>query len=410
MNNNLIIKKTSLLDPIIELYRGKIYCNIINFFIYVVTKYLGKNIFNIKKSFQRTLTNILSSWVFYLYIYNNNNFNSDPFIPEDCSNVEILKTTLLDFCKYDNNITNVDTKIDSLLNEFINHYNIQYLNLSNYKKSTFYIDQKKNYKISKKKILQKRNTSNIEFYKFIINVNFGINNDKLENIINNILLPVDIYDKMISNYSGPKILVDVYIWSIIFRYQLLGSNNHQLGVLPSIINKMTHDYNLTFECFASSINFTLNNYCSIYYDLEQFFGSKGNFFNYNFIEGGYTFNPPYQKKIIDDGVIKILNHLKIAQENNKILTFILTIPIWDLEGQRSINYENKIDYGDFEIINIIKKSEFFKGIRIIIKENFTYIDHNFKLFKNKTIQNTYVIALSTCNINFNFILNYNFFE
>jgi hypothetical protein len=68
MNNNLIIKKTSLLDPVIELYRGKIYCNIINFFIYVVTKYLGKNIFNIKKSFQRTLTNILSSWVFYLYI------------------------------------------------------------------------------------------------------------------------------------------------------------------------------------------------------------------------------------------------------------------------------------------------------------------------------------------------------
>ena len=32
---------------------------------------------------------------------------------------------------------------------------------------------------------------------------------------------------------------------------------------------------------------------------------------------------------------------------------------------------------------------------MISKENFTYIDHNFKLSKNKTIQNTYVIILST---------------
>ena len=32
---------------------------------------------------------------------------------------------------------------------------------------------------------------------------------------------------------------------------------------------------------------------------------------------------------------------------------------------------------------------------MVAKENFTYIDHNFKLSKNKTIQNTYVIILST---------------
>jgi hypothetical protein len=31
---------------------------------------------------------------------------------------------------------------------------------------------------------------------------------------------------------------------------------------------------------------------------------------------------------------------------------------------------------------------------MIPKEKFTYIDHNFELYKNKTIQNTYVIILS----------------
>jgi hypothetical protein len=33
------------------------------------------------------------------------------------------------------------------------------------------------------------------------------------------------------------------------------------------------DYNLNYECFASSINCTFKHYCSIYYDIERFFGS-----------------------------------------------------------------------------------------------------------------------------------------
>ena len=67
-------------------------------------------------------------------------------------------------------------------------------------------------------------------------------------------------------------------------------------------------------------------------------------------------------------------------------------------------------YGEFEIIQIIKESEFLKKIRIITKENFTYIDHNFQLYKNKTIQNTYFIVLSTINQDFNKIDTYNFYE
>jgi hypothetical protein len=173
---------------------------------------------------------------------------------------------------------------------------------------------------------------------------------------------------------------------------------------------MQHDYNLSFECFASSINCTLKNYCSIYYDLEQLFGSHGNFFNKNFIEGVYTFNPPYQKNIIDKGYLKIQYHLDQANKNNKELTFILTIPVWDKEGQKMINYSNKIDYGEFEVINKIKESNFFRGLRIISKEEFTYIDHNFKLLKNKTIQNTYIILLSSNETDFEKINSYNFYE
>lgn len=423
---SLIIINKKNVDPILELYRGKIYCNILNNFIFVCTKQLGKEIFSIKKSYQRTLTNLLSSWMFNLYsfsnlsienyniIFNDNKYTKkeyqDAFIPDNYNDISILKITLLDFCKYNNDDKNYEEIIDNILNEFIIFFDKQIVILENYKKSGFYINQRSNYKVSKKEISQARNNKNITFYKFLINVNFGINNEKLENIINNILLPLDVYNKLKENFTGNIKFIDDYIWSIIFRYQLLSSNNHQLGILPSIINNMQHDYNLSFECFASSINCTLKNYCSIYYDLEQLFGSHGNFFNKNFIEGVYTFNPPYQKNIIDKGYLKIQYHLDQANKNNKELTFILTIPVWDKEGQKMINYSNKIDYGEFEVINKIKESNFFRGLRIISKEEFTYIDHNFKLLKNKTIQNTYIILLSSNETDFGKINSYNFYE
>ena len=423
---SLIIINKKNVDPILELYRGKIYCNILNNFIFVCTKQLGKEIFSIKKSYQRTLTNLLSSWMFNLYsfsnlsienyniIFDDNNYTKkeyqDAFIPDNYNDITILKITLLDFCKYNNDNKNYEEIVDNILKEFIIFFDKQIIILQNYKKSGFYINQRSNYKVSKKEITQLRNNKNITFYKFLINVNFGINNEKLENIINNILLPLDVYNKLKENFIGNLKFIDDYIWSIIFRYQLLSSNNHQLGILPSIINNMQHDYNLTFECFASSINCTLKNYCSIYYDIEHLFGSHGNFFNKNFIEGVYTFNPPYQKNIIDKGYLKINYHLDLANKNNKELTFILTIPVWDKEGQKMINYSNKIDYGEFEVINKIKESKFFRGLRIISKEEFTYIDHNFKLLKNKTIQNTYIILLSTDNIIFDPINQHNFYE
>ena len=102
----------------------------------------------------------------------------------------------------------------------------------------------------------------------------------------------------------------------------------------------------------------------------------------------------------------------MAKEKNNELSFIITIPIWDIEGKKFFTNDlpqQYIDYGDFEIIKIIQESEFHKITRMISKENFTYIDHNFKLTKNKTIQNTYVIILSTNeNINIQYLMEYNF--
>jgi len=407
INSKIIFKNKTIIDPILELYRGKIYCQIIKMFIHIVTLNLGTDIFSVKKSFPRTLTNLLSSWMFTLYAFESN--YKDPFFPDFFQNSEPLKITLLDFCKYDSKIKDHNIIVDKIIKEFLSFLNIQIEILNKYKISPFYLNSKDNYKISKKIFNQIRNKESISFYKFKINVSFGIKDKRLINILDNILLPIDVYNKLKTNYTGNLKDIDIIIWIIIFRYQLLGSNNHQLGILPEIIDKMVEDYNLKFECFASSINSTLINYCSIYYDLEKYFGSQGNFFKIELTEGTYSFNPPYQKDIMDNGIRRLLGFLENAKNNYKKLTFIMTIPIWDKEGQEILNQQNKIDYGDFEIIKEVKESAYFIGLRLILKDEFTYLDHNFKLYKNKTIQNTYIIMLSTdTNIDFSKILNYKF--
>jgi phosphorylated CTD-interacting factor 1 len=407
--NKLIINIKNEIDPILELYRGKIYCQIIKMFINLTTNILGTEIFSIKKSYSRTLTNLLSSWMFTLYAFQTN--INDPFFPDLTSpNINPLKITLLDFYKYSKiKQLNIENIIDEIINQFILYFKSEIEVLNKYKISKFYLNIKNNYKITKKKYEQIRDNEIVLFYKFKIYVEFGIKDKRLINILDNILIPIECYNKLKNNYNGKINDIDNIIWIIIFRYQLLGSNNHQLGILPKIIDLMIIDYNLSFECFASAINCSLKNYCSLYYDLEKYFGSKGNFFNIDLEEGIYSFNPPYQKDIIDNGIKRLFYFLDKSTINKKIITFIITIPIWDKEGQEILNHHNKIDYGDFEIIKEVKESKYFIGLRLISKEEFTYLDHNFKLYKNKTIQNTYIIMLSNNKlISFDKIMQYDF--
>jgi hypothetical protein len=387
------------LEPILELFKGKIYSFLIKIFSNNCIEYLGSNIFSIKKSVSRTLTNMLSTWIFSLYV--EYDYIDDYFLPTNYTNTKTLEIILRDMCKYDPNIVNVESKINKIIGNLKNNYKSQLQLLDEYRKSTIYCINKNNYTIKKSMIkLKKNKQSNVEtdFYKFDIKVNFVIKDKRLVNILNNILIPKKIYEKLVTCYSGPKNKEDQYIWAILFRYQLLGSNNHQLAVLPNIMKSMQSDYGLAYECFASAINNTFNNFCSVYYDLERYFGSNGSFFYLQPIKGTFGFNPPYQKDVIEVGVNRLFDFLK---QTNESLTFIITIPIWDIEGRTIMKekYNNElekqnIDYGEFDIIYKIKNSEYFKGLRMIAKEEFTYIDHNFELYKNKTIQNTYVMILS----------------
>lgn len=385
-------------EPILELYRGKLYTKLIKYFIDDCITILGTKIFSIKKSYGRTITNLLSSWIFTLYI--DYDFSGDYFFPNNYHNTTPLKNILLDLCKYDLTIIDANNKVDKILIKLKQNYKYQLELLNNYINSNNYKNIKNNYDIKKFII------DNNKFCSFKIITTFKINDKKLQNTLNNILIPIKVYNKLADRYIGDPKKMDQIIWAIIYRYQLLGSNNHQLAVLPNIMKNMYNDYQLNFECFASAINSTFSSYCSIYWDLEKYFGSVGSFFNFIPIKGTFGFNPPYQKDIIEVGITKLLS---ILDNTNNELTFIITIPIWDNEGKLLFNNNKQnIEYGDFEIIKTIKDSKYLKALRMVSKEDFTYLDHNFELYKNKTIQNTYIIILSNRTININCLNLYKF--
>ena len=402
--------KETILNPLVDIYRGKCYTSILKSFIYFSIKTFGTEIFSVKKSYPRTLTNILSSWLFSLY--SDYDYKDDPFLPSNYENMKILRVIFSDLAKHNTKIKNVDNKKNFVLNELKKSYKYNLSLLQGYKNGDYFIKNKNKYNIIK----LIHNDKN--FYKFNVKLSFYIKDNRLNNILNNIFIPIKVYERMKERYTGPLNKLDEYIWIILFRYQLLGSNNNQLGVLPKILNKMNEELDLDFECFASAINSTSSYYCSIYYDVEKFFGSKGSFFNMIPLKGTYSFNPPYQTDVITNGINKLLKHLEYADNRNYILNFIITIPIWDIEGkcimtelsEEDGTKDNNIDYGEFEIMNIIKKSKYFKGYRMIRKEDFTYLDHNFDIYKDVTIQNTYIMVLSSDENNkfMNKINNYTF--
>lgn len=389
------IQNIKSLDILTELYQGKLYLYLLKKFIDDCVNYLGTNIFSIKKTFSRTITNILSSWFFCLY--SEYDFSNNYFFPTNYKNIQPLKNILIDLCKYDNKIIDPNKNINIILNNLVNNYKHQLFLLNNYHNTSFYKIYKNNYTITK--------TINKDYYKFNIDIPFPIKENKLKYLLTNIQISIKKYNYLLSKYCGPKDKIDHYIWTIIYRYQLLGSNNHQLALLPNIFHKFNTDYNLNFECFSSALNNTFYNYCSLYYDLEIYFGSIGSFFNIVPLKGTFSCNPPFQKEIINNSINKIFTCLNNTTED---LTFIITIPVWDIIGKKIINNNNTIDYGDFQIINDIRNSQFLKEIKIIPKEKFTYLDHNFELYKNKTIQNTYVIILSNKKDYNNYLDNYVF--
>ena len=121
---------------------------------------------------------------------------------------------------------------------------------------------------------------------------------------------------------------------MITRYACLMSGGQQWAIPLEMYKLMVDRYDVTIEGFASPINsqiLYLNdklNYCSIFLDTDQPYGSLGNFFENDFIGKNVYANPPYVLDIMENAVIKIIDTCAKAKLENLYVRFFITVPEW----------------------------------------------------------------------------------
>ena len=199
-------------------------------------------------------------------------------------------------------------------------------------------------------------------------------------LYNRLVTKLKLFNKIEENYY------DNYIYCLIFRYSYIDSVNQQLAI-DTTIKHIFKDNNINFELFGSAINSISDYYCSLFYDIEKYFGSRSNFFSLNIIQGIYWCNPPYIETLITNTAKKIVKTL--IEEKN--VAFIITIPIWDEYTQDKIkkdklkytnrNYNinsNSNMHTDYEGYTILKP--YIKDELVIPKFRIPYYNHRLNTF------------------------------
>lgn len=172
----------------------------------------------------------------------------------------------------------------------------------------------------------------------------------------------DLYNRLYDKYKITNMnnieYADEYIYCLYLRYSYIDADMQQLAIHPNIKNILKKE-GINFELFGSSINSLSDNYCSLFYDIEKYFGSKGGFFTLKITQGIYWCNPPYINSLMEECAKKIINDLK----NNKNVGFLITIPIWDKKTQNIITDKilinnnqniNQSEFKDYPIYYLLK--------------------------------------------------------
>lgn len=114
---------------------------------------------------------------------------------------------------------------------------------------------------------------------------------------------------------------------LLFFYIMIGFDTGQFwGLHPLFYNYIKTNYKRPIECFASPFNNNLEDYFSLLYPIDKYYGSKDDFFK-KFLKvkyDVYIINPPFIESII----IKVLYFIEQKLLNEKVEIFFL-IPQWD---------------------------------------------------------------------------------
>lgn len=210
------------------------------------------------------------------------------------------------------------------------------------------------------------------------------------------------YSRLKTLFIGDQSIIDKHICLLLTRYNFFGYLKEGICLSANIVYDFIHDQDLsnqTLEAFAGTLNSNLPNYCSLFYDLESKFGSKGSFLQTVF-DCSYkciVSNPPYLANVMNKSSNIIIKYLDKCND----LNVIIIIPDWrsaeeyieDKNIQISINeHEQERQNVSYTSYTSIRKSKYFR--KVITIGNYEY--YNFFASSYKKIRdNTLFIILSS---------------
>ena len=358
-----------------------------------VIKYLNKT----KKKYSQSrinkiVNNMFLRWIFSQYI-TNIGCQKDPLIPYNADSFDQIREDLR-LLKLDKQTT--ESIIEKLKLREICNKKIE--RLEEY-------DKEFNKNTTDYEIKKKKNKNNIIIsVKYYTKVVSGDNKGKNEKRNNSITIHKKIYDRLclkyinISTKTDIDYDIDLLIWSLYNRYNVLKIAGLQLAIPPELYGYFHNNFDMNFELFASAINAYSDHFCSVLYDIEKYFGSRNSFFDLKIKKGTYGFNPPFSEDIMNISINQILDLIK---QSDTELTFIITLPVWDIKGRQQIKrkcnikgYEEK-EYNELDglrLLNLEENEKYFIYKKIFCRENFKYYDYISN--KHTIAAHTYFMVLS----------------
>jgi hypothetical protein len=255
--------------------------------------------------------------------------------------------------------------------------------------------------------LDKYKNSKKELKIIVHNHNYKTNNENIGLEYKKIIyfLHIDLYKKLKKKFKMMNKYSDEYfnklLWLLYHIYSSLGLYNNSNGAIHPDTYKKLEKIGCRVECFGSFFNHTLENYCSLFYELNYKFGSIGNFFEVEFKKGIYVANPPFEVEFVNKMFEYINRQIEKSKEE---LVFIIILPAWDIEHRKLLNKYCRekiscIKYNENFNYNLLKKE--------FIQKNYLYCRNNFKYFSYinyKTVYftatNVLCISKNKCKINF----------
>jgi hypothetical protein len=237
--------------------------------------------------------------------------------------------------------------------------------------------------------------------KFDNNTNFIIKYREFVKVIDS-----NRYYKLMKNYDKP---FPYDIMLMILRYSIFDTSSQQWSIGIDLYETISELFNISFETFASPLNFNMYRFCSIFYDTDNMFGSVGSFYNLTSenllmqnIQGVF-FNPPYLPILMKKCVAQCLTILDEMNKNNKDFNIFSFLPNWEdadyiksfIHSKYMVEYKivNKGNYilqekdkgklitGTFDLLVIVlnsNKMKFDDNKKLEMKTNFNTIIKNMK--------------------------------